>query len=72
MRHCGVLGECEAIDKLIDRLTSSGTLFTEISSEEHVLAQIKDAIVTPSKYDIIVKCLKPCLNIDKVESDSPC
>ena len=66
--RCGVIGACEAIDKLIDRLRSLGALSEETCSQVDVLAQIKDFISTPSKYDTIVKCLKTCLNTNKLES----
>ena len=64
----GVIGACAAIDKLIDRLRSLGALSEETCSQFDVLAQIKDVIATPRKYDTIVKCLKPCLNTNKLES----
>ena len=65
---CGVIGACTYINKLIDRLRSLGALSEDTCSQVDVLAQIKDVIATPSKYDTTVKCLKPYLNTIKLES----
>ena len=63
----GVTGACAAIDKLLDRMRSKTDLSTETRSQISVLEKIKDVIVTPSKYDTVVKCLGPCLSTGKLE-----
>ena len=64
------MGECVAIDKVLERLEGSLDGSTDVGHIYAYLTVIKDVIGTPSKYDIIVKCLKPCLNSDKLEHAS--
>ena len=66
----GVLGACVAIDKVLERLEVSVVGSTDVGRMHAYLTVIKDVIGTPSKYDTIVKCLKPCLNSDKLEHAS--
>ena len=61
----GVLGACVAIDKVLERLEGSVVGSTDVGHMYAYLTVIKDVIGTPSKYDTIVKCLKPCLGITK-------
>ena len=58
----GITGACVALDKIVER---AGT--AEMSVEITQLIKIKDILSTTSKYDTIVKCLKPCLETDKLE-----
>ena len=67
MLRRGVVGACAAIDKIINRLRSLSPLSRETRSQVDVLNKIKDVVSTPSKYDTIVKCLKPCLKTEKLE-----
>ena len=58
----GITGVCDTLDKIVER---AGT--AEVSVEITQLIKIKDILSTSSKYDTMVKCLKPCLETDKLE-----
>ena len=63
----GVTGACAAIDKITERVKLPGNVTAEVSAQMDILVKIKEILSTPSKYDTIVKCLKPCLETDKLE-----
>eukprot|EP00984_Skeletonema_dohrnii_P017124 scaffold7728_cov75-Skeletonema_dohrnii-CCMP3373.AAC.2 len=59
----GVSGATAAIDSIIERVGTSVGVETEVAR----LMKIRNIINTPSKYDMCVECLKPCLASDKLE-----
>ena len=63
----GVVGSNAAIDNSVERAKSSDIMSTQTRYDLNRLTKINDILSMPSKYDTVVKCLKPCLYPNKLE-----
>ena len=64
----GVVGASAVIDNIVERVESSAIMSTQTRYDLDMLTKTNDILSTPSKYDTVVKCLKPCLHTNKLKN----